>query len=251
MLYFIGLGLNDEKDISLKGLETLKKCGRIYAEFYTNPFRGDLKGLEKLAGKEITLLQRKDLEERSEENILKNAIKEDVALLVSGDPMVATTHIDLVLRARKQGVKYGVIHSSSVYSAVGETGLQLYKFGKTASLVYPVKNYFPASPYDILRENRNMGLHTLLLLDVKAEEKRFMTVNEAINLLLDIERQKKEKVFGPDLLCVGIARLGGDAKIKAGPALDLLKEDFGSPPHCLIIPGKLHFMEEEALTLFR
>ncbi len=249
MLYFIGLGLHDAKDISVKGLETLKKCDTVYAEFYTNYF-GDLKELEKLAGKEIILLERKDLEERPDENVLKGQGPGDVALLVSGDPMVATTHIDLALRANKKGIKWRVIHASSVYSAVGETGLQIYKFGKTASLVYPSKNYFPTSPYDILAENQKTGLHTLFLLDIKAEEKRFMTVNEAISLLLEIEKQKKTRLFTPETLCIGIARLGGDVKIKKGPAADLLKEDFGKPPHCLVVPGKLHYIEEEALALF-
>jgi diphthine synthase len=29
----------------------------------------------------------------------------------------------------------------------------------------------------------------------------------------------------------------------------LVKEDFGGPLHCLIIPGKLHFLEAEALVV--
>jgi len=237
--------------LSIRGLEALKGCSEVYAEFYTNYFSGSLSNLEGLIGKKIILLKRGDLEERPEQNVLKSASKQDVALLISGDPMVATTHIDIILRAKKLGIPYKIIHSSSVYSAIGEAGLQIYKYGKTASLVYPEKNYFPTSPYDILTENLKMGLHTLFLLDIKAEENRFMTVNEAINLLLDIEKQKKVGSFTPDTLCIGIARLGGDTTIKAGIASELEKEAFGKPPHCLIVPGKLHFMEKEALELFK
>ncbi len=250
MLYLIGLGVYDEKDLTIRGLEALKKCPQIYAEFYTNRFSGSLNSLEDLIGKKIILLKRGDLEERPQENVLKDSSDLDVALLISGDPMVATTHIDLILRAKKLGIPYKIIHSSSVYSAIGEAGLQIYKYGKTASLVYPEKNYFPTSPYDILRENQKNGLHTLFLLDIKAEENRFMSVNEAINLLFEIEKQKKEGLFSPETLCIGVARLGGDTLIKAGKAAEIAKKDFGNPPHSLIVPGKLHFMEKEALELF-
>jgi diphthine synthase len=251
MLYLVGLGVYDEKDLSIRGLEALKHCSEIYAEFYTNYFSGSLTSLEGLINKKITVLKRDDLEERPEQNVLRHAKNQDIALLISGDPMVATTHIDIILRAKKLSIPYKIIHSSSVYSAIGEAGLQIYKYGKTASLVYPEKNYFPTSPYDILTENLKMGLHTLFLLDIKAEENRFMTVNEAINILLDIEKQKKAGSFTPDTLCIGVARLGGDTTIKAGFASELQKEAFGKPPHCLIVPGKLHFMEKDALELFR
>lgn len=36
MLYLIGLGLSDETDITVKGLETVKKCARVYLEAYTS-----------------------------------------------------------------------------------------------------------------------------------------------------------------------------------------------------------------------
>ncbi|MBM3309785.1 MAG: diphthine synthase [Candidatus Altiarchaeales archaeon] len=247
MLYLVGLGLFDEKDISLRGLGILKKSDRVYAEFYTNFSHASLKKLESLAGKKIVVLTRKDIEERPEENVLKDAGRKVISLLVSGDPMVATTHIDLVLRARKKGIKVKIIHASSVYSAVAETGLQIYKFGRTTSIVYPEKNYFPESPYDAIKENKKAGLHTLCLLDVKADEQRYMTVNEGIDVLLQIEAKRKQKVFTQETFCIGVARLGGDSVIMAGKAKELLKTAFGKPPQILIIPGKMHFMEEEAL----
>jgi len=250
MLYLIGLGLYDEKDLSLRALEILKGCDEIYAELYTGVFRGSAEKLEELTGRPVRILFRKDLEENPEGNVLRNSRNMHIALLVPGDPLVATTHIDLILRARKLGIETKVIHSSSIYSAIGETGLQLYKFGKTTTLAFPEKGYFPTSPYDVIKENLGKGLHTLVLLDVKAEEKRFMTVREAIELLLDIEHSKKEGAFTPNRTCIGAARLGGDSVIKAGTAEDLGKEKFGDPPHILIVPGKLHFVEEEALEMY-
>lgn len=250
MLYLIGLGLFDEKDLSLRGLERLGESDMVYLELYTNFFHGSLRKLEDLCGKKIVVLSRNDLEAHPEENVLKDSKEKVVSLLVPGDPMVATTHIDLALRARKKGIKVTVIHASSVYSAVAETGLQTYKFGKTTSIVLPEKNYFPESPYEAVKENIERGLHTLCLLDVKAEEKRYMTVNEGMKILLEIEKKRKQGVFTEKTFCVGVSRLGGDTLIKADRCEDLLKIDFGKPPQILIIPGKMHYLEEEALKVF-
>lgn len=249
MLYLVGLGLYDEKDISVGGLEILRGCDQIYAEFYTNRWCGDLKNLQ--LKKEIKILTRKDIEENPEETVLKNCKGKKVALLVTGDPMIATTHIDLVLRAEKLGVRVEIIHSSSIYSAISETGLQIYKFGKTASITFPEKDYFPESFYDVLKENSEIGLHTLMLLDVKSEENKFMSINQAVEILLEIENKRGEQVFTKETRCVGCARLGSKEQvIKKGRAEDLLNYDFELPPHCLIVLGELHFMEEEALDRF-
>lgn len=251
-LYFIGLGLYDEKDISLRGLEAIKKCNVIYLENYTSMLSCDVKKLEEFYGKKIILSSRDLVEKKAEETILKNALSKDVAFLVIGDPMSATTHIDLRLRAEKSGIKCIIIHNSSVFSAVGVTGLQLYKFGRTTSIPFKEENWHPETPYDAIKENKKNGLHTLILLDLRPDKKKFMTVNQAIEYLLSIEDKRKEKVFSKELFCVGCARLGSSKPcIKAGNAEKLLKEDFGKPMHCLIVPGKLHFAEEEALELFK
>jgi diphthine synthase len=248
MLNLIGLGLHDENDLSLKGLETLKKSDKVYFESYTSYFNGDLKNLTELCGKEITPLKRSDLEEHPEDNVLQPG---ETSLLIMGDPLAATTHSDLILRAEKAGIKVRIIHSSSVYTAVAETGLQLYTFGKTITIPYPEGKYFPKSPYDNLKDNKTRGLHTLCLLDVKAEEGRYMTVNEGIELLLRMENDKMQNVFRTNTMCVGVARLGSDTLIKYGTADQLKTIDFGGPPHALIVPGKLHFIEEEMLNRFK
>jgi diphthine synthase len=250
MLYLIGLGIYDEHDIPLRALEILGDVERVYAEFYTSASNVNLKNLEKFIGKRIQILDRPDLEEHPEENVLKDSLEEKTALLVSGDPMVATTHTDLILRARKLGIETKIIHASSIYSAIAETGLQIYKFGKTTSVPFPEKSYSPTSPYDVLRDNIRTGLHTLFLLDVKPAEKRFMSVNDAIKILLVIEGCKRENMFTEETRCVGAARLGNNSIIKFGQVRNLLEYDFGKPPHVLIVPGELHFMEEEMLKTF-
>ena len=251
-LYFIGLGLYDEKDVSLRGLETIKKCDVVYLEDYTSMLSCDVKKLEKLYGKKIILSSREQVENKAEDTILKDALEKNVAFLVIGDPMSATTHIDLRLRAEKACIECIVVHNASVFSSVGVTGLQLYKFGRTTSIPFQEENWHPETPYDVIKENRKSGLHTLILLDLKPNEKKFMTINQAIEYLLNIERKRREKVFYKSLFCVGCARLGSlKPYIKVGDAEQLLKENFGKPMHCLIVPGKLHFAEEEALELFK
>ena len=248
VLYIIGLGLNDEKDITVKGLNTIRKCDLVYLESYTSKLNCPKKELENLYGKDIVEADRK-MVEGDDNEILNNAKSKNVALLIVGDPMSATTHIDLYLRARKIGIKCEIMHNASIVSAVGVTGLQIYKFGRTASI--PLQNDNVESPYDVLKGNLGLGLHTLFLLDLEPKKDKYMTVNEAINYLLGVESKRKEGIFSEDTLCVGCARIGGDELIKYGRARELVNADFGKPVHSLIVPGKLHFMEEEALNQYK
>ena len=248
-LYFIGLGLNNEKDITVNGLEAVKKSDLVYLENYTSVLNCTKEQLEKFYNKKIILANRKLVESDGNE-ILENAKTKNAAFLVAGDSLAATTHIDLFLRAKKEGIKCHVIHNASIINAIGVTGLQLYKFGKTTSI--PLENENIESPYDVLKGNLSLGLHTLLLLDLNPEENIFMTVNDAIRYLLKVELKRNEKIFSEKIFCIGCARVGSENQlIKYGTAKDLLKFNFGKPVHCLIVPGKLHFMEEEALNLWK
>jgi diphthine synthase len=248
MLYLIGLGLHDEQDLTLRGLEAIRKSDEIYLEGYTSKYNGSLQELERLAGKKITTLTRKELEETPGENILKK--DKTNALLILGDPLVATTHTEIILSAHAKNIPVKTIHNASIYSAIGETGLQPYKFGKTITIPYPEGDYFPLSPYDGILENNKAGLHTLCLLDVKADRNRYMSVNEACELLLRMEEEKKDVIISNKTKCVGAARIGGDTIIRYATVEQLKRTQFGGPPHTLIIPGKLHYMEEEMLESF-
>ncbi len=250
MLYLVGLGLYDEKDISLKGLEALKSADVVYAEFYTaRLFGGDLGYLENLTGADIKILQREEVEE---ENIpLKNALNNKVAFLTAGDPLVATTHTDLLIEARKLGIEVRVIHSSSILSAApGLAGLQAYKFGKVTTIPRPEENYFPHSPYEVIASNLKMDLHTLALLDIQAHRDYYMTANEGLEYLLEVAQNREDEILTGDSLAVVLARAGApEPLVHADQIKKLVKEDFGGPLHCLIIPGKLHFLEAEALVV--
>ena len=170
-LYFIGLGLSNEKDISINGLEAVKKCDIVYLENYTSILNCKKEDLEKLYSKKI-ILARRSLVEADNNEIIENAKAKNVAFLVIGDPFAATTHIDLFLRAKKEGIKCNVVHNASIASAVGITGLQVYKFGKITSI--PLENENIETPYDVLKGNLSLGSHTLFLLDLNPDEEKFM-----------------------------------------------------------------------------
>jgi diphthine synthase len=247
-LYFIGLGLGDEKDVSVRGLEAIRGCDRIYLEFYTSRLKCSKKDLEKFYGKEIILADRDLVEKKAEETILKDAKSLDVSFLVVGDIFSATTHMDLWLRAKELGIKTRFIHGAGVFCGISETGLQLYKFGKTTSIPFPTEKWKPETPYDIIKQNLENGSHTLVLLDLTPAEDKFMTVNEAVKYLMEIEDKRGEGVFTKNTFCVGCARLGSeDQIIRSGRAQKLAKFEFGKPLHCLIVPSKLHFLEEKAI----
>jgi diphthine synthase len=249
-LTFIGLGLYDDKDISLKGLDEIRNCDKIFAEFYTAKLTGaDIKEVEKTIGKPIKILTRAETEKG--DVILGSAKESSVIFLTCGDPMTATTHVDLRLRAIKMGIKTKVIHGSSIVTAVpGLLGLQNYKFGRTTTLAYPEKDYFPTSPYNVIKENKEMGLHTLILLDIRADNNRYMTANEGMDLLLKMEEKHKENLFNKESIVCVVARAGSSEPVTAaGTVKDLVDKDFGPPLHTLVVPGKLHFMEIEALQL--
>ncbi len=245
-LLFIGLGLWDEDDITVKGLKEARKCDCIFAEFYTSIIGVPKKRLEKAIGKKIKVLGREEVE--SGEVILDEARKNKVCLLTGGDPMTATTHIDLRLRAMEEGIKTRIIHGISILSAAaGLLGLQTYKFGRTTTLVAPKKNFFPHSPYDVIRENRERGLHTLVLLDI--EDGKCMLADEGIEILLEIEKERNEDFLRRSIIAVVARASSSSPCVKAHYPHILLKKKIGVPPHCIVVPGQLHFMEKKALIM--
>ncbi|MEM4602477.1 MAG: diphthine synthase, partial [Candidatus Nezhaarchaeales archaeon] len=204
--------------------------------------------LQNLIGKDIKPLHRSDVEGRGAHELLKLSERGTVALLVIGDPFIATTHIALRLEAIKRGIKVKYIPSASIISVVpGLTGLSSYKFGRPATIVFPDKGPNNVA-YDAIKDNLSRGLHTLLYLDLEVESQRAMTINEALRLLLDVEAQRAEGVVREDMLIVGVARAcWSNGIVKAAKLSKLIDYDFGPPPHVLVVPGPLHFIEYEAL----
>jgi diphthine synthase len=247
---FVGLGLHDDLGISLRGLKEVKTADTVFIELYTSLLPNfSVKRFEEISGKRLQMVSRRELEEENGELILKAAEKGKVVLLVPGDPFIATTHVALRLEAEKRGIKTRVVHGASVISAViGLSGLHNYKFGKSVTLPFPEN--FSETPYEVIAQNKKLGLHTLCLLDIKAEEERYLDIRESLELLLKIEEKKKKKVVTNETFAVGVARAGStNPMVKADFLKKLLDYDFGGPPHSIVFPGKLHFMEAEALIV--
>tara|TARA_Y100000034_G_scaffold54575_1_gene66866 strand:- start:2208 stop:2942 length:735 start_codon:yes stop_codon:yes gene_type:complete len=242
-LHMIGLGMHDEKDITLKGLESVQKCDYVYLEIYTSLLDSSLEKLEKLYGKKIIIADRSMVESEDNE-ILEKAKDHDVAFLVKGDIFGATTHMDLVLRSQKMGIKLYYIFNASVLTVVGAIGLELYKFGKTTSI--PFGNEHVRAPIEIFEKNYENNMHTLFLLDLNPQENKFLNINEAAEYLID-------HGVSEDILAIGCSHLGSrGAEIKTKTLKELTKEEFKHYPQSLIIPAKdLHFIEEEAINRFK
>ncbi|RMZ75265.1 hypothetical protein DV737_g5380, partial [Chaetothyriales sp. CBS 132003] len=252
MLYLVGLGLADEKDISVKGLEIVKSADRVYLEAYTSILLVNEKKLEEFYGRPIILADRDMVEQKSDE-ILENADKLNVAFLVVGDPFGATTHTDLALRARSQSIAVRTVHAPSILTAIGgATGLSLYNFGQTVSMVFFTESWRPDSFYDRIKENTSIGLHTLVLVDIKVKEPdlaamvagggsgrriryeapRFMSVAQCARQMLEVEAARKEGVYGEDSLAVGAARVGSEEQqVACGTLSELAEIDLGPPLH--------------------
>ncbi|MCJ1287933.1 diphthine synthase [Xylographa opegraphella] len=266
MLYLVGLGLADETDITVKGLSIVKKAARVYLETYTSMLLVDRETLEAYYGRSVIVADR-EMVESSSDQILAGADTSDVAFLVVGDPYGATTHTDLVLRARELKIPVRNIANASIMSAIGSTGLQLYNFGQTVSMVFFTESWKPCSFYDRIKENRNIGLHTLVLLDIKVKEQslenlargkkifdppRYMTVSQCAEQMIEIEGQRAEGVYGPDSLAVGVARIGAENQhMTVGSLQQLTEVDMGSPLHSLVLLGtRTHDLERDFIREF-
>ena len=242
-LYVVGIGIGNEKDISLNGIDACRGAKNVFAELYTCPVDIDLKNLEKIIGKPVTVLDRESVEDK--DTVLESSRHEDTAFIVGGDPLSATTHSDIVCRARKEGIDVEIEHSSSIFSAIAESGLHLYKFGKTVSIPFPQDNYFPTSSYDMISDNLKIKAHTLVLLDIG------MTANRGIEMLLDMEKARSKSMISEDLEIIVLSHLGSRSRICYGKIRNLLKLDFGRMPHSIIIPSELHFQEKDFVDMFR
>lgn len=229
---------------------------------------------EEFYGRELILADR-ELVEQGADDILAHADTQNVAMLVVGDPFGATTHTDLILRAKNSGIKFEVVHNASIMNAVGCCGLQLYSFGETISIPYWDETWKPDSFYDKIKANVDHGLHTLCLLDIKVKEPtleslmkkkreymppRFMSVAEAAEQLHQIIVRKRndeglrdeQLAYTEESLFVGVARVGHETQQVVACSLEKMRQfDLGSPLHSLILPAKhLHPLETEYLEQF-
>lgn len=234
MLYLIGLGLNVD-GISTFGLEVARRCKKVYLENYTVDFPYSVGELQMVIDKKIIPLGREEVENMS---LVDEASKLDVALLIYGSPLTATTHITLIQECKASGVKYKVIYSASILDAVAETGLQLYKFGKITSIPKHEADSF----MEIVKENESIGAHSLLLIDID------MDFQDALGSL-ERAAKKHEIALKKIIVCQSLGTR--HSKIFYKNLFELREFKGVRKPYCIIIPGKLHFVENEFLDGFK
>ncbi len=269
MLHLIGIGIKKEH-ISFEMMDIIKKSDKVFLEYYTSFYQDDFDTLSKFIGKKIEVCDRVDIESNIEEKILNPAKTKDISLLIIGDPLVATTHTDLLLRANELKIKTRIYNNVSIANFITRTGLQFYKFGKITSIPFFSAKFMPRTPYLVYLDNFKMGAHTLFLLDLnpsndvayKGKEK-FLKAKDALQFLLDIPHvmveneeleEKEADTIDEDTPAIICSKLGfDDEKIVYGTILDLIQYDMKESlkePLCLIIPGDMHEMEENFLQQF-
>ncbi len=246
MLWFVGLGISGAKSIPHEALEVLSKADIVYLEQFTSPIgKSDLAKIKKMTNGEFKAAKRWLVEDGNE--ILKKAKRKKVVLLSYGDPYIATTHIELRTRAIQEKIKTYSIHaSSSLTSMIGECGLQFYKVGKIATIMSEMNSL--TTPYYVIYKNIIEGNHTVLLLEYNQDKDFFLDPKDALLGLIETEKGQKRNVIDYSTYAIVASRIGfKDQSIISGKISSLKKMNFGKPPHTVIIPGRLHFTESDAL----
>jgi len=247
-LGLVGLGLAPG-GISVRGLELARAAEHVYLEGYTARSPEPVERLGERIDASIEVLDRAAVEDGT--RLVDDAREGGCALLVAGDPLSATTHTSLRLAAREAGVPVRVAYAASILTAAaGTLGLSHYKFGRATTLVTPRGGYAPTSPYEVVGDNRERDLHTLVLLDIR-DDGTCMRASQGARALLDLEERVGEGVLAEGTLACAVARTGRqDARAWRGSLAELAELDAGEPMHSLVVPGGLSDVEREALDAF-
>ncbi|MGC8889024.1 MAG: diphthine synthase [Candidatus Micrarchaeia archaeon] len=250
MLFLVGLGL-ERGDISEKALEVIRRASRLMLDPYTNRIDNDyIEYLEAKTGKKLLRLSRSDLEENAYETI-KNAKNEDIAILVPGDPLIATTHHTILDLAKKNGIEVKVFHAPSIFTAaIGESGLDIYRFGPTTTIPFWSKKYKPISFIDTIDKNLKNNEHTLVLLDYNYKEEKAMSLEEALALLEVAERERGVSLPQKIIVLADIGKASQDIAFGERAVLARMSKRFTGKIISLIIPSNPNFAEEEALSKY-
>ena len=248
MLWFIGLGISGISELSDNTISVIKNADTVYLESFTSPIsETEKEQLANMCDGEFKIAKRWLVEDGNE--ILENAKKREVVLISYGDPYIATTHLELKTRAVTDKIETKTIHSSSIVSSlIGEIGLQYYKVGKILTIMNDPKSMI--TPYNTISNNLLSKMHSVILLEYNEDKSFFLAPQDALSLLLDAEKIQNRKIISLDTFAIIASRIGkSDQNITSGKISNLIKKEFGNPPHTIIIPGSLHFTESNAVKI--
>ena len=246
MLWFVGLGISGISELSDSTISVIKNADVVYLESFTSPIsETEKEQLGNMCDGEFKIAKRWMVEDGNE--ILENAKKKKTVLISYGDPYIATTHLELKTRAVTDKIEIKTIHSSSIVSSlIGEIGLQYYKVGKILTIMNDLKSMI--TPYNTIFNNLLSKMHSVILLEYNEDKSFFLSPQNALSLLLDVEKTQNGKIISSDTFVIIASRIGkNDQKIISGKMSNLIKKEFGEPPHTIIIPGSLHFTESNAV----
>ena len=273
-LILIGMGPGTIAAMTKEAISAAKSADFRRYEAYTALWPDDeLAALEQIIGP-IEKIMRPEVENPKE--ILSLAKDHVVAVLVVGDPLQATTHVDLQLQASEMGISCEVVHGISITNLVtGAIGLSNYKFGRQTTLTYPYSGWIATSPLEVIAVNRVMGLHTLALLDLdptgagtglqlpmqpkdaveslNAMAEKLSDDSEYMPTETAFERLKKESVVD---ICSEISAIkvvlcsdmGTAQQSIIATTVGSLAMEKGGRMNCLVFPASTSDVEEKALT---
>ena len=250
-LWLIGIGPGDLDHITERAKRVAKGCSKRYLEGYTAILPPiEEKRLEAVVGPWERLMRDRV---ESPENMLEEARVSSVALLVVGDPMQATTHIDLEERCAEEGIGFHVIPGLTATAlAVSLSGLQSYRFGRQVTIPFSDGEYLPTSPFEMICKNKEAGMHTLALLDLDPtgmglEQPRPMTPREAVDHLVRMnERSEEFNQLVEDWQGLLLSDLGTEEERVVSGKMREISHIEGGHIHALIIAAEFSGMEEEA-----
>jgi len=248
MLWFVGLGISGISELSDNTISIIKNSDTVYLESFTSPIsETEKEQLANMCDGEFKIAKRWLVEDGNE--ILENAKQRKVVLISYGDPYIATTHLELKTRAVTDKIETKTIHSSSIVSSlIGEIGLQYYKVGKILTIMNDPKSMI--TPYNTISNNLLSKMHSVILLEYNEDKSFFLAPQDALSLLLDAEKIQNRKIISLDTFAIIASRIGkNDQNITSGKISNLIKKEFGNPPHTIIIPGSLHFTESNAVKI--
>jgi len=259
MLKLIGLGLSIDS-LPLGNLKKILSCNEVIIDSYTSIWFPNIHLIESLLmqlGKKVWIASRNHLEGSGVKNIIDKSLGKDVCILVSGDPLIATTHSSIITEALTKHVEVEVVPAVSIFNAaISLSCLQAYRFGKMATIVSPKNGIVYEYPFEVIKMNRLQNMHTLLLLEIDVEKNYYMKPNEAIKMLLEIQERKTEKIISlKDTIIILGDVMSCKQKVwimSVEAALRAENEFQYNNLYTIIIPSdKLHPVEKECLDLIK
>lgn len=278
-LLLVGMGMGRLEGMTTEAIQAATQADHRRYEAYTALWPEDeLARLEVTVGP-VQRVMRPEVEEPEE--LFALAKDSLVALLVVGDPLQATTHVDLQLRAREVGVECHVFHGISITSVVtGAVGLSNYKFGRQTTLTYPYGDWIATSPMEVLAANWEQNLHTLALLDLDPTglgtgDQRPMRPEDAVQSMRLMWEKLQETVDEPlsedyvrlafrqmatklylqqnfdDIPVVLCADMGTPEQAIVTTTLGALGDEKGGRLNCLVFPAGTGEVEEKAVLRWK